>query len=234
VADGTQSDVGSRISDNVSEQVRHYQQNSKYYRKAMCNGNNFYNKTTDNTIVTDFCFSCHKKCSKRCTKCFVTTYCNEECQKRDWRKHKKECHSILDRSTVRVNVSTHKGAINLEHFEFIPCSFPQHPAPAPKGLAHAKQPTVGERFLVKVLAGDETWHSNSEGSLFTICDRSLTVDGSLNKKCYPQLYNIVRECAVSSTLVEGWKKKFFWAQFHGEGCREVSVFITKFPQPEDW
>jgi parallel beta-helix repeat protein len=233
VAEGTQSDVGSRISNNVSEQVRHYQRNSKYYRKAMCNGNNFYNKT-DSTIVIDYCFSCLKKCFKKCIKCFVTTYCNEECQKRDWRKHKKECHSILARSTVRVNISPNKGVINLEHLESFPFSFSQHPTPAPKGLAYAKQPTVGERFLVKVLAADETWHSNSEGPLFTICDRSLTVNGCLNKTCYPQLYNIVRECGVSSTLIEGWKKKFFWAQFHGESCGAVSVFITKFPQPEDW
>ena len=236
-------DTKVSISKGAFEQSMYYKRNSAQFQKAKCRENTCYNNdstfssgaSTEDRINADFCFYCRTKCSKVCTKCFVTTYCNEECQKRDWRKHKKECHTILDTSTVRVHISPHKGvkSLNLEHTRFpIPFSTPQHPGLAPKGLSYAKQPTVGERFLVKILAADEKWHSNSEGPLFTICDRSLTVNGSLDKKCYPQLYNIVREFGVISTLVEGWKKKFFWAQFHS--CKKISVFITKFPQHKDW
>ena len=243
MVEDTPQDTKVSVNKGAFDQVMYYKRNSAQFRKAKCRQNTCYNNdstfssaaSTESRINDDFCFYCLTKCSKVCAKCFVTTYCNKECQKRDWKKHKNDCHSILDRSTVAVNITPHKGvtSFNLEHTHFsIPFSTPQHPGLAPKGLAYAKQPAVGERCLVKILAADEKWHSNSAGPVFTICDRSLTVNGTLDKKCYPQLYNIVRECGVSSSLVEGWKKKFFWAQF--QDCKKISIFITKFPQHKDW
>ena len=95
-------------------------------------------------------------------------------------------------------------------------------------------PKSGETFLVKLLAADEEWHFDVDGPLFTICDRSQTINGVLDRKCYSKLFNIVRECGINSTVVNGWKKKFFWARLHEEDQIKLKVFVTEFPPHEDW
>ena len=39
------------------------------------------------------CFHCGKQTEsmKRCGACLITTYCSRECQKSDWKRHKKDC-----------------------------------------------------------------------------------------------------------------------------------------------
>ena len=215
------------------------------FTRAECNRNNCFNnqdsftstKHTNegqNIVFPDFCSYCLKKCSSNCSQCVVTGYCNQECQRRDWKKHKRECRSILEKSAVFLDIPARVLLINLEHFPFIPYSNPQHPGLAPKGPQFKNPQMSKNRFLVKVLAADEIWHSNSVGPLFTICDRSLTINGILDKTRYPQLYKIVLECGVSSRLVEGWKKKFFWAKYHGKDRQKLIVFTVKFPQYQDW
>ena len=233
----TKYDTNVPITRNAFIQLTDYLQSSKYFVKAECTGNEHYNcKATissaasmETTIEADFCSCCHKKCSRNCGKCFVTTYCNLECQIRDWKNHKKECRSILEKFTVLVNVSLNKDMVNLELFKVVP-------GLEPKGPKHAPKPKSGERFLVKILvAADEEWHSNAvSGPLFIICDRSLNIKGSLDRKSYPHLFNMVRECGVGSSLFEGWKKKFFWAKLDDENCRKLRVFTTKFPAHQGW
>ena len=241
VAEGTQWDSGVHVpGENVLLQLRDYQQNSKYFKEAKCKGNKIGESTHSSAasmggrIHSDICSYCHKRCSSNCSKCFVTSYCDKECQTRDWKKHRKECHSIFEESTVRVNILPNKGLANLEHARSVPFASPQHPGLKPKGPEFSRVPKFGKRFVVKILGADKEWHSNPAGPVLTICDRSLTVDGGLDSKCYPQLYNIVTESGVSSTVCEGWKKKFFWAQFHDEDGRNLSVFLTKFPQCKEW
>ncbi len=230
-------------SKKTSEQITYYNQNMAHFKKPKCRDNTCFNNdstissvaSTDSGSTADFCFYCRKKCSLVCTKCFVSTYCNKECQKRDWKKHKEECRSILEKSTVCLNIPKKERSINVEHNMILPYTSPLHPGLAPKGLifTNASPPKPRERFLVKILAADENWHSNSEGPMFTICDRSLTISGCLDRECFPQLYRFVKECGVIS-VVEGWKKKFFWAQLYDQDCKKLRVFMTKFPQHESW
>lgn len=37
------------------------------------------------------CAACQQPASKLCSKCHTTSYCNRDCQKADWKKHKKQC-----------------------------------------------------------------------------------------------------------------------------------------------
>ncbi len=240
----TPTDTSVLRDGKAFEQSGYYEQNKARFKKANCRENTCCNndstlssaEPTDSRIYADFCFCCRKKCSKVCTKCFVTTYCNKECQMRDWKKHKEECRSILEKSTLCLKIPKKELWINYEHAVFVPCLGPQNPGLAPKGptFTDTSPPKPRERFLVKILAADEKWHSNSEGSLFTICDRSLTINGCLDRKCFPRLFCIVRECGVCSTIVEAWKKKFFWAQLHDQDCKKLRVFMTKFPQHKSW
>ena len=217
MVEDTPSDTSVSVTRNEIKQLTDYSRSFKYLVKAKC------------TALA------HKKCSSNCSTCLVTTYCNRECQSKDWQKHKKECRSILKQFTVLVNVSLNRDLANLELAKFVPCLVPEHPGLEPKGPKYAPKPKSGERFLVKILAADEEWHSNAvSGPVFIICDRSLNITGSLDRKCYPQLFNMVRECGVSSSLVEGWKKKFFWAKLDDENCCKLRVFTTKFPAPKSW
>ena len=243
MVEDTPSDTSVSVTGNTLKQLTDYLQSSKYLLKAECTGNEYYNcKATissaasmETTVEADFCSYCRKKCSLNCGSCFVITYCNRECQRRDWKKHKKECRSILEKFTVLVNVSLNKDLANLELAKFVPCLAPEHPGLEPKGPKHAPKPKSGERFSVKILAADEEWHSNAvSGPVFIICDRSLNIKGSLDRKSYPHLFNMVIECGVSSSLVEGWKKKFFWAKLVDENCRKLRVFTKKFPAHQGW
>ena len=40
------------------------------------------------------CLSCKKVCRHKCSKCKLVAYCNKECQKKDFKKHKKVCTAI--------------------------------------------------------------------------------------------------------------------------------------------
>ena len=223
------------------EQQMFYDRNKQYFRNAICKDNNCYNNespfpssaSVKNTENDAFCYYCRKKCTSNCAQCFVTKYCNRQCQRNDWGRHKKECQRILERSTVTVSLLPNEKATNLEHSWVVPKLSHEHPGLASKGPEYA--PKSGQRFIVKILAADEEWHSNLKGPNFTICDRSRTVDGCLDKHCYPQLFKIVTHSGISSNLVEGWKKKFFWAKAGDDrNYRKLRVFITNFPANEDW
>lgn len=54
--------------------------------------------------IVKACFTCHKneqeigKESSQCAKCKIINYCSKECQRKDWKGHKKECREGM--STV--------------------------------------------------------------------------------------------------------------------------------------
>ncbi len=94
----TPSDTNVSRRKKASEESMYYLQNPTRLKKAKCKENTCFNNNstlasaglTGSRIFADFCFYCRKKCSSVCTKCFVTTYCDKQCQKRDWKKHKGE------------------------------------------------------------------------------------------------------------------------------------------------
>ena len=239
----TPTDTSVNLSTNGLQQLIHFNRNTDMFERAKCNENKCYNnedqdRSHKSDDYSDYCFYCRKKCSKKCSKickkCEVTTYCNKECQKHDREKHNKECRGLLNKFTVCLNIPKKEPLEIVEHGVFGPEKSPQQPGLAVKGELFFSPPKSGDTFLVKLVAADEEWHSNSDGPVFTICDRSRTINGVLDRKCYSELFNIVRECGISGTVVNRWKKKFFWARLHEKDQTKLRVFVTKFPPHQDW
>jgi hypothetical protein len=73
--------------------------------------------------MSGLCSHCHKPSKKRCTECMeaplygdddisATFYCNPECQKDGWHKHKQECQKLQTRITL------HRAALLLQAIMF--------------------------------------------------------------------------------------------------------------------
>jgi hypothetical protein len=60
---------------------------------------------------TVVCFSCKKVCSRKCSKCKITPYCNRECQKKDYKDHKKTCMLQSDHPSLKDLFDKNKGVI---------------------------------------------------------------------------------------------------------------------------
>ena len=184
--------------------------------------------------VHDICFFCRKRGElKKCTKCFTAGYCNPECQKSHWKKHKKNCSQLLVKYSCLLKIHPLStgliGDKKVESwgFEFkAPFSWLE-----PSGPEHAKAPEHGKRFIVKIQACDSWRRSNSGGTLFAIEDRSLTINGDLDEQENSCIFHLVRECG-SNCNSSGWKKKFFWALL-GER-KMVRVFTSDFPPYQRW
>ena len=80
----------------------------KDYTKAKCSMNVLKNNICDGMPppshhVTEICFFCHKPNQlRKCTRCFFAGYYNSECQKRNWKNHKKNCPRLLEKHSVVV------------------------------------------------------------------------------------------------------------------------------------
>lgn len=53
-----------------------------YYRSFLCN---------ENQRPTKLCLACQAVATKRCSVCKTAMYCSQECQRGDWKAHKKVC-----------------------------------------------------------------------------------------------------------------------------------------------
>ena len=184
--------------------------------------------------VHDICFFCYKKEKlKKCTKCFTAGYCNPECQKSNWKKHKKICYQLFAKYSRLVKILPL--STGLIGDKIVKSSEYEIKAPfswlEPSGPEHAKAPEHGKRFIVKIQACDGWRSSNAEGTLFAIEDHSLTINGDLDEQEHSCIYHLVRECG-SNCNSYGWKKKFFWALL---GEREtVRLFTSEFPLYQRW
>ena len=186
--------------------------------------------------VHDICFFCYKKRKlSKCTKCFTAGYCNTECQKSHWEKHKKICHQLFAKCSRLVKIlplSTgligDKMVISRGNEIEAPFSWLE-----PSGPEHAKALGHGKRFIVKIQACDSWRSSNAEGTLFAIQDHSLTINGDLDEQEHSCIYHLVRECG-SNCNSYGWKKKFFWALLVKREHNMVRIFTSDFPPYQRW
>lgn len=52
------------------------------------------------------CHTCKKYTNElKCSKCKVTIYCSKECQRFDWKEHKKICYAIDDPDKIKENLN---------------------------------------------------------------------------------------------------------------------------------
>ncbi len=186
-------------------------------------------------IVTEICFFCHKKGQMtECTKCFAARYCNSECEKSDYEKHKNNCARLLEKYSVLVKVLSYEflsGDVTGDKLHFMGIEI-KMPKLEPSGRQHAEAPKPGKRFIVKIQADDIQIKSNDKRSICTVEDRSWTFNGHLDIDEHSRrIYHLVRECGSNCSRF-GWKKKFFWAL--REKDKMVRVFISDFPPYQRW
>jgi parallel beta-helix repeat protein len=210
------------------------------FMKAKCTENTSKNNVERESEppsqdVPEICFFCHKQDQlKKCTKCFTAGYCNPECQRSDWERHKKNCARLLEKYSVLLNIlPLSVGLIGdkqvLNNGVEVKAPFPWLEQSGPE---YEEAPKCGKRFIVKIQACDLWRRSNNRGTLLAIQDRSLTINGDLDVREHSgRISHLVRECG-SNCNSEGWKKKFFWALLAEDEM--VRVFIGDFPTFRRW
>ena len=232
------------MRQTLNEHTSFFKNNEKM-RKAKCQGNIERNndKTSNDNFkhendTLNFCAFCGKKKPlKNCTGCYSVGYCSKSCQNNDWgtKEHKKLCASLLQESSVLVNVLPKKGLFSPPSKDKIYLCFNQQaPGPDPKGPEYAKPPEHGKRFIVKIQAGDGVRQSNLGGSLLVIYDRSMSINGDLDKTEHQSLYNTVRQCGENCYGI-GWTKMFFWAMLTNSNSYDsLRIFTKRLPPYQNW
>jgi parallel beta-helix repeat protein len=207
-------------------------------KEAICTENVLKENINDgmpppSQVVPEICFFCHKKGQlKKCIGCFTAGYCNSECQESDWKKHRNNCAWLLEKYSVLVKVLP--SSCGLLGDKYISMEFEVKAANEwleQSGPEYAVAPKLGKRFIVKIQACDNWRRSNDGGTLFAIEDRSLTINGDLDKHEHSGIYHLVRECG-SNCHFYGWKKKFFWALLAKN--KMVRVLIGDSPTYQRW
>ena len=213
----------------------------KGYKNAICTKNLLKDNICNGMPppshhVTEICFLCHKHDQlRKCTRCFVAGYCNSECQKEDWKNHKKNCDRLFEKHSVVVKVlplspGVVGDKVGTERWRL------EKKAPfkwmEPSGPEYSEAPKKNKRFIVKIQACDTKRRSNEGGTLFAIEDRSLKINGALDENKHFHLYHLVRNCG-SNCASHGWKKKFFWALLWAES-KMVRIFTSDFPTYQRW
>ncbi|XP_028408780.1 uncharacterized protein LOC114531345 [Dendronephthya gigantea] len=215
--------------------------NDENLQEAKCADNILKNNIEDGEppplqVLPHVCSFCHKNDKlKKCTRCYISGYCNPKCQRGDWEHHKKNCAKVLDKYTVLVKVLPL--SICLIGDKRVLPDFSEMKAPydwlEPSGPEYERAPEFGKRFIVKVQACDSWRKSNEGGTMLAMEDRSQTINGDLDmndEQCL-RIYNLVRECG-SNCNSYGWKKKFLWALLAKEN--KVRVFTSDFPPYQFW
>ena len=208
-------------------------------KKAICTENTVEDNIDDGMSppthdIIHVCFFCHKRQKlQKCMRCFAAEYCNEECQKGDWKKHKNNCAQLFGKHSVLVKVLPLSVCLIgdkkvLAHGIEVKAPFDWL---EPSGPKYATAPKQSKRFMVKIQACDGWRKSNDGGTLLAIEDRSLTINGNLDINEHSNIYHLVRECG-SNCNSYGWKKKFFWALLAED--KMVRIFISDFPPYQRW
>ena len=196
------------------------------YKSAEYNQNVEY-RNEESIIVNQsffflpWCSDCKGKCVdlKMCGKCFTTGYCNKNCQKRHWSKHKQLCDVLRQKSSfliptmercipgVRINFH----AKNLDEVG------PEHSGPPPRN---------GQRFIVKL---QTDFLHQDKPYLIYIYDRSLTIYDSFEDK---YIDHLVKEFGVLCERKFQEKELFLYCVF--EESAKLRLFINNFPDFQKW
>ena len=93
--------------------------NDDNYQSAKFKENAVYDN--DETIIVNqtkfsprWCSRCFTKDDelKLCGNCFTASYCNADCQKRHWRKHKKLCKVLREKSSFLITSMENRGLLD--------------------------------------------------------------------------------------------------------------------------
>ena len=197
------------------------------YKLAKSEQNIVYNN--EERIIADqpklspcWCSGCFRKSEDLilCDKCFTASYCNVECQRGHWSKHKKLCNLLREKSSYLITSMERVslvGGINL-HAEGLDEVAPDYSPPPSRD---------GKRFIVKLQTHfeREAW---GEPHMLVIYDRSLDVYDSFKAEF---IHHLVKEFGVLGQRKYQEKKLFLYCVFENGKLR---LFINDFATFQTW
>ena len=170
-----------------------------------------------------WCSACYGKNEKLkpCGKCFTASYCNVECQKRHWSKHKNLCKLLREKSSFLITSMKWRGFqgnvnVHAKGLDEIGPKFCSHP------------PRDGKtRFIVK-LQTDFDRETLGKPHMLVIYDRSFDVNETFQAEFIDRL---VKEFGVSCQRKYQEKKLFLHCVFENGKLR---LFINDFAPFQTW
>jgi hypothetical protein len=170
-----------------------------------------------------WCSGCSRNCVdlKLCGKCYTAGYCDKNCQRRHWSKHKKLCNVLREQSSFLIpsmKMSLLDRAINV-HAKSLDEVGPKYSDPPPRD---------GKRFIVKLQTDFEHKYSGSP-HLMIIYDRSLTIYENFEDK---YIDHLVEEFGVLCERKYIEKKLFLYCVYEKSG--KLRLFINDFPDFQKW
>ncbi|CAB4034299.1 Stress-induced-phospho 1 [Paramuricea clavata] len=176
------------------------------------------------------CSACFRKFKdlKQCGNCFTAGYCNPNCQKRHWLKHKKLCMVLREKSSFLLSSLTKRNS----HDEMVLKAYihtisvdgvgPKYSPPPPRD---------GKRFIVKVQLDFDRTISMIGGTPYTllIYDRSLDVLQTIQDDFIRRL---VKDFGVLCERKFREKKLCLHCAFDKTG--ELRFFINDFADFQKW
>jgi tetratricopeptide (TPR) repeat protein len=200
-----------------------YDQNVEYNNEERITGK-------QSRLCSSCCSACFRKFKdlKLCGKCFTAGYCDLNCQKRHWSKHKKLCMVLREKSSFLLPSSTKhnfQDDVVLKayiHTISVDGVGPKYSPPPPRD---------GKRFIVKVQLDFDRTISMIGGTPYTliIYDRSLDVLQTIQADFIRRL---VKDFGVLCERKFREKKLFLHCAFDKTGA--LRLFINDFADFQKW
>jgi tetratricopeptide (TPR) repeat protein len=176
------------------------------------------------------CSACFRKLEdlNLCGKCFTAGYCNSNCQKRHWSKHKKLCKVLREKSSFLLPSMTKHNSLDgvflksYIHAKGVNDVGPKY-SPRP--------PRDGKRFIVKVQTDFDRSIPMFGGTPYTIIiyDRSLDVLQTIQAEF---IHRLVNDFGILCERKFQEKKLFLNCSFDKTG--ELRLFINDFADFQKW
>ena len=212
--------IFNRVVD-LSETASSYK-SAKFVQNAVYN-NEERIIVTQSKLSSSWCSGCFGKCEnlKLCGKCFTSAYCNPDCQRSHWSKHKKLCKVLREKSSFLITSMKRRvpdGLVNV-HAKGLDEVGPKYSSPPPRD---------GKRFIVKLQTDFESI-AFGKRHMLVIYDRSLEVDETFQSDFIDHL---VRNYGILCERKYQEKKLFFYCVF--EKDRKLRLFINDFVDFKSW
>ncbi|CAB4035158.1 Stress-induced-phospho 1, partial [Paramuricea clavata] len=222
------------ICNNCGPGICDHEQLSKASENKFQNNKEKRNQSTAQSEAK-LCYYCKKPENKlkQCTNCFTAQYCGRECQKSDWKNHKKVCDRFLSDGSIVVNYV--RKPIMTEHLspnKHIPFKTSERaPGLLPVGPQYCPPPDTTTRFIVKVSSAEmDRGRKDFNPSVVRLYDRSLKIDGILTDA--DQIHQLAWQHGTMGQLYSSFKKLFMWAKGPEHG--KLRVFTNEFPPYQHW
>lgn len=171
------------------------------------------------SVQSECAFCRSSKNLQRCSGCNIASYCNANCQKRHWDKHRPLCCALNDQYSVVVEPKSHGSGYNMRTFGAHLKGIGKGPRPDPRGK---------QRFIVKVQTGHNNCHHLQE---LIVYDKSLSIDGHFQS---PEVFNVVMECGVLGQMSKTTSKKAYFYARYADGGRKLDIYLGHLAPYQEW